>query len=101
MTVQMSSDSSTAVLKIAGDVEVSEADALRAALAAALEREASLNLDLSGVETCDTAGLQLFWSARLSAARAGKPFRVAGMSPAMSEIVDAGGMDCRELCDGI
>ncbi len=85
------------VWKIAGDLDIGAAEALRQALLDALQRNSSVTIDLTGVETCDTAALQLLYAARLSARQARRSFRVAGMSAAVLEAGAALGLPVAEL----
>jgi anti-anti-sigma regulatory factor len=57
-----------------------------------LAQETALSLDLSEVDACDAASLQLFYAARASALRQQKEFRVAAVSSAVTDIGEALGM---------
>lgn len=85
--MQIAKDPTSGLLKITGTLHVSEADDLRRALCEHLAQEAALHLDLSAVDACDTASLQLFYAARNTAIRRNKGFRVVTFSEA---IVDTG-----------
>ncbi len=63
---------------LAGRLSINEAEAIRDDLRRALAACRRLTVDTSGLETVDSAGLQLLISARRSAERAGKTFRLAG-----------------------
>jgi len=58
-------------------------DQLRSALIEALKAREPIALDLSGVDECDTAGIQLLISASLSARKSGTPLSLANPSSAV------------------
>ena len=61
------------------------AEETRRAILEHLLANRELVIDLSAVEACDTAGLQLLCSAAASAAQAGKPFRLDNIPGAVLE----------------
>jgi anti-anti-sigma factor len=85
------------VWKIAGDLDIGAAEALRQALFDALQRDKSVTVDLTGVDSCDTAALQLLYAARQGARRSHQSFRVAAMSAAILETGAALGLPLAEL----
>lgn len=90
--MQISSDQAHGLLKIAGTLHISEAELLRQELCKCLAQETALSLDLSEVDACDAASLQLFYAARASALHQHKKFRVAVFSKAVTETGEALGM---------
>jgi len=86
-----------AVLKISGAIDIGGADELCAALAAYAMREPPLTLDLSGVDGCDTAALQLFCSLRKTALDANKALRIGALSTAIVEASAAVGLSLEEF----
>jgi anti-anti-sigma factor len=56
-------------------------------------------VDLSQVESCDCAGLQLLCAARKSARIAGKTLHIINLSSAIRTSMDSIGLDSRELTD--
>ena len=54
-------------------------------------------VDLSGVEVCDVAGLQLLCSLRKTAAERGATIRLSKISPAVSQTAAAIGLGSVEL----
>ncbi len=68
------------LVKIVGILDISAADELRRELSASLQQEPALSLDLSSVEACDAAALQVLWAARNTAARLNKSFGIAALS---------------------
>lgn len=71
------------VLKIEGSVDLEAASALRDALAAALAANASVAIDLSGVDACDTSAIQLLCAARKTASLERKGWRIAAASDSL------------------
>jgi anti-anti-sigma regulatory factor len=80
------------VLTLAGKLDISIADELRTALRAHLAQYPAPALDLSQVEKCDAAVLQLLWSAQRTS-----PVRIAGCCPAVKEAAVALGLSLQEL----
>lgn len=74
------------VVQVRGELHISEAEELRSALLYGLAAVPSLGLDLSGVDSCDTASFQLLCSLQKSAERDGKQFRVTAPSASMLEV---------------
>jgi anti-anti-sigma factor len=73
------------VLRLQGDLHISDVEALRSALAGGLAAGTALVLEISGVDRCDTASLQLLCSLRRSAEKDGKDLRIFGASEAIRE----------------
>ena len=73
------------LLKLEGALHISTADELRNVLAEVLARAPELALDLSEVDACDTAALQLLCSARRSAAQLNKQLRLTAISDTVAE----------------
>ena len=94
--MRVSSDESGRVLNVAGDLEISVAEALRSALRDYVLQHAEVILDLTAVESCDAAALQLIWSARKMAEQHAKRFDIAGMSPAVEQTCAALGFSLGE-----
>lgn len=72
------------IVKPNGELTIRNAEELRrlqGALAAILDRDGDLMVDLGQVRECDAAGLQLICSARKSAAQRARGFQIAGISP--------------------
>jgi len=66
---------SAGVLKLSGSLDIYAVEAARAALLEHLDHGAPLHLDLSAVQSCDTAGIQLLCSAQKTATQRGQSFR--------------------------
>ncbi len=89
MQIHVDSDGT---FRIAGRLDTSVAEALRNALVTCLQKHPAVALDLSGVEECGTAAVQLIYSARSSAAQAGKSFRITRVSAAVEKASTALGL---------
>ena len=66
MNPTISSDTS-GTFRLEGTLDIYSAENLRNTLADCLAGSDTITLDLGGVETCDTAGIQLLLAARVSA----------------------------------
>jgi anti-anti-sigma factor len=85
------------IVQAEGDLHVSGADELRAALLGELAVAPSLVLDLSGVKSCDAASLQLLCSLRESARRDCKRLHFAAPSAAICEASAILGLSLEDL----
>jgi anti-anti-sigma factor len=74
-------------LCIEGELTIVRAAALHAELLPLLEREPSLDIDLSAVSEIDSAGLQLLLLAKRSTLAQGKELRLLGHSPVVLELL--------------
>lgn len=77
--------------RLDGDMTIYEAAALKTSLLTALKEAPMLELDLSGIEELDTAGLQLLLLLKQEAQAEGQHVRFIQHSPAVREVLD--------LCD--
>jgi len=84
--VRISKGEDDGVLKIAGDVRIPAVEELHTVLRDFVRTAPSPTVDLSGVETCDTAMLQLLSSARKTAEQVSRPLEYVGLS---DQILDA------------
>jgi anti-anti-sigma factor len=96
-TVQITRDESNHVLKIAGTLEIGVAEELHRTLRDFVSEESSPAVNLSEVDGCDTAALQLLCSARKPAEQFGKPFRLAGLSAAVRNASEALGLSLPDV----
>ena len=78
------------ILKVSGGVTIGEAGELRDALLAALDGEAEVEVDVSGLTGIDLTGLQLMCAAHQSAGTSGKSLH----------IVDGGNGTFRDMATG-
>ena len=65
----------TGVLRLAGALDIYAADRLHEALQERFGAGGELVIDLGGIESCDTAGLQLLLSARRTATAGARSLR--------------------------
>jgi anti-anti-sigma regulatory factor len=72
--------------RLSGDLHISDVDELRSALLAWLHDPSANELDLTEVERCDIANLQLLVSLSETARSMGQPCRMSPWPPAMQEI---------------
>lgn len=79
-------------LKIEESLSIYDATFLREALVDCFEDGGDVELDLSGVSDCDTAGLQLLIAARKTAEAMQKPFRVVGTSRVVLDVLRRTGL---------
>jgi anti-anti-sigma regulatory factor len=84
-------------LTLTGALEIGGTEQLRRALLDALAAKAALTIDLSGLEACDAAVLQVLIAARKTAAAAGRELRITALPPAAAEMSAALGLAAGEL----
>ncbi len=82
-----------ALLSIEGSMTVNDAATLRDEMIACFNDYEGLILDLHEVSDCDTAGIQLLCSAKLTAERTGKSFNVTSASLFSMCILERAGLD--------
>ena len=75
-----------------GAMTVYEAVDAKRDLLQALAASAELEIDITGLDEVDTAGLQLLLLLRRESLRTAKPVRLAGSSPALAEVLDRYGL---------
>jgi len=85
------------LVKVQGDLHISEVEDLRQALLTELSLGAALELDLSAVDRCDTASLQMLCSLKESATKEGKSLRLSSPSVSMQELCQTLGFPWLEL----
>ncbi len=90
-----------ALLKITGPLTVYEAAEASEAMLACFEEENGLILDLTDVQDCDTAGVQLLCAARKTAQNAGKPFAVTGASGPVKTAVTGVGLALDDIAGDV
>ena len=79
-------------LKLSGELTIRRADELHRLFVEAAGQEGGLVLDLSGVEQCDAAGLQLICALRKTLAGRGSSLRVSAIPAAVQLTATALGM---------
>lgn len=85
---------------LSGAWDIANAEELRAIFAGQLDSGEDIVLDLSGVEACDAAALQLICSLGKTAAQRGLHLRLTAVSPAISAIADALGVPLPDAAAG-
>jgi anti-anti-sigma factor len=85
----LTKDTVTGVVKISGALDIDGANSLREALLDCFLLQPEVAADLSEVEVCDAAGIQVLLAGQRDAASFGKAFRVHGASPAVLDIAAA------------
>jgi anti-anti-sigma factor len=93
----LSKDEATGGLKISGLLDIDAADSLREALLDCFRSQSVVTADLSGVDMCDAAALQVLLAGRENAVSAGKAFRVVATSDAITVTAAALGFSISEL----
>ena len=88
------------LLDVAGEIDLSCAEAFRDALVELLEKAAHPQVDLSGVASCDLAGLQLLRAAVVSGEAQGTPVVVTGGDGVVAEACRRLGSTLDELLRG-
>lgn len=98
MTITKENQDDGALVTVEGALSIYEAAALHQRLLEGFRNDAAeVVLDLSRVDECDTAGVQLLCSARRTATRSGKPLRIHGSSEAVTEAILALGLAVEEI----
>ena len=96
--MHITKDESGGVLKIGGNLSIETTEELRAALLDLLAAASDISVDLSGVEACDTAALQVLCYSGKTAVGRGKKLGFLGMPDAVVQTalelgLPAGGAD--------
>jgi anti-anti-sigma regulatory factor len=91
------SNDAGAPLKITGAQTIRTADELHKTLAGCLDRGRTVVVDLSEVDECDTAALQLIYGLRQSAVQRKQGFHITTVSPAITETAAALGLHIEAL----
>jgi anti-anti-sigma factor len=85
MAIDFPQTDGTGPLKIAGAIDIYDANLLRERLQQYLEEHSEILLDLSDVESCDLSTIQLLYAAYKSAQKLNRQFSVVAISPAAGE----------------
>jgi len=97
MKLNITNTGNPETLKLSGTLDINAADALRDTLAQHVQQRSALTLDLSEVDGCDVAGLQLLCSARKSTEAACQAFEVTTVSQAVIDAFAALGLSTDQL----
>jgi anti-anti-sigma factor len=94
LQVEVRTEGLSEVVKPAGELDHHTAELLRAPLDEALEQgRARLVIDCSGLEFCDSTGLNVLLGARLKAEAAGGGVHLAGMLPVVARVFEITGAE--------
>jgi anti-anti-sigma factor len=85
------------VLEISGVLDINQAHELRDSLLRHSANSDHLRLDLSAVEACDTAGLQVLLAARRHSESLSKTFHLTAVSEPVLKMVSALGVTLGEI----
>ncbi|MDR3670533.1 MAG: STAS domain-containing protein [Holophaga sp.] len=86
LRIVQSTHEDEAAWALAGEFTIHDVVDAKARLCAALDQSARLQLDLSGIERLDTAGVQLLVWLDQEARHKGKALSLSGPSPAVAEV---------------
>jgi anti-anti-sigma regulatory factor len=89
MAMTLTKDSTTGALRVSGTLDIDSANALREALLDCFSLQPEVRADLSAVDACDAAGLQVVLAGQNHAALIAKAFYVDAASPPVLEIAAA------------
>lgn len=87
-------------IRLGEELTIQNADELHRQLVEALESGGDVVVDLGGVETCDTAALQLICSAAKTAVARGVRFELASVSPAVETTAVDLGLSIQQFATG-
>jgi phospholipid transport system transporter-binding protein len=95
-TMTLGKDTVTGVLTISGTLDIASANSLRETLFDCLMNQTEIAADLSGVDGCDAAGLQVLLAGLRDAAADGKTLRLTAVPHAVRETAAALGFPIPE-----
>lgn len=84
MAILFSQTDDSAPLKLAGDIDIYDANILRDKLQEFLETHSEILLDLSAVESCDLSTVQLLYAAQKSAQKLDRRLSIIAVSKAVT-----------------
>lgn len=79
-------------LSVSGDAVIDTVSELQQEIITASKKDVNYLVDLSGVESCDAAGLQLIFSLFSHLTERGSLFKVEECSPCVEELLNVTGM---------
>ena len=94
--ISVKQTSGSHIITVSGEVDISNADALRASIEQGLAATDEVRLDFSAVSYIDSTGIGVLVGAARRAAEAGKRFSVVEVQPSVMRIVQLLGVD-REM----
>src|SRR5579872_2922584 len=92
MQIIKSADESGSRLKITGALDINTVAEIHTALRELFSHPSNLSLDLSEIETCDAAGLQLLQSAEKTAETSARRLEFVGVPAAVRDTASALGL---------
>jgi len=84
-------------LFIQGALSIYEVIAVREEIMACFKEDAVIQIDLSHVTECDTAGVQLLLAARKTADQQNRALAITGLSQAVTAILEGAGLRSDEI----
>lgn len=87
MPVRVEKDGESGLISVEGEMNIYNANELKEALMKAVDGEGSVALDLSRVSEMDSSGLQIVLLAWRETDRKGVPFRLAGVSGPVEDVL--------------
>jgi anti-anti-sigma factor len=87
------------VVRVTGTLQINDSEELRKEILRELNALPGLVLDLSAVDDCDAASMQLLCALQKSARRAGKTFRIFEPSNAMRECSAILGLSLEDMAN--
>ncbi|RPI74915.1 MAG: STAS domain-containing protein [Desulfobacteraceae bacterium] len=100
MTKAKNKKEEAAPLKIQGPLTIYEVVDVRERFLAHLKKTGELSLELEAVTDCDTAGIQLLYSALKTAKDRERPFDLKNVSVAVKEAAERAGVNLELFCKG-
>jgi len=95
--MQIVQDQRYTSLELAGILDINTTEEVHKALLAHFERHDRISLDLSQIESCDAAGVQLLLAAQRSGEASGKSFGVVGATDTFTAVCAALGIPSEQL----
>ncbi len=97
MTFTREVKNGVAIVKFNGGLTVYDAAEIREEMLECLDVHAGLTLDLTGAGECDVTGVQLLYSAGLTAEIEKKPFSIQGAPADLTKLMGQIGLDPEKL----
>jgi anti-sigma B factor antagonist len=86
--ISVSEEAGSIVLRLGGELDLAACDTIGAAVMAAAENVASVDLDFADVTFCDSSGLALLINASAIASEHGHRFRVSRAQPQIVRLIE-------------
>lgn len=95
--MQIHQDQRDTPVKLTGVLDINTAAEVLKTLLVHLEHKARISVDLSQIESCDAAGIQLLLAMQRSAKAAGKPFALIAATEAFTAVCASLGISSEQL----